>query len=343
MSTDLDAIAWIPEGAPRQSFYRYSFGLTNDLLKHIQKGLGFHDLWENIWRVPEYGAAFMGGKHLRGSLLMLVYDALAPVYLKDYPQLTRENALDLAAAIEISHSASLIVDDMIDDDTTRRGKAAHHVTVGEKRAMLDTVDALGAAYHLAGTAGFKYTLQLSDTQRQMCSGVIREALKQHKVTATSLYELLITQKTGNPFALAAQWGATVANAPEEIIKDFREYGLYTGLAMQMADDIADLSRIGAKGKKKGFGSEVLLLRCLTVDGLVKEMVADLKTLHPHPSNIKYFMSQKGIVRQLDEMLKGKVQMAEYVIANHYKKAAQPFGRILLETPAEIVQMMKDEK
>lgn len=325
------------------SFHHYSGSLTDELLEHIQKGLQFHDLWDNVWKVPEYGRAFMGGKHLRGSLLMLVYDALAPVYLESEWHHHRATTLNLAAALEICHSASLIVDDMIDDDEIRRGQAAHHITVGEKRAMLDTVDALGAAYRLASKVRFAATLQLSDVQRQMCRGVIREALKQHTVTATALYELMITQKTGELFSLATQWGARAAGAPKVVVEDFRVYGLYTGMAMQMADDIADLSRIGEKRKKGGYGSEMFLLRCLTVDGLAKELVEDLKSRHLHPSKIKYFMSQEGVTRQLDEMLQVKIQMAEYRVSNYSLKATQPYGRILLDAPAEIAQMMKNEK
>lgn len=324
-------------------FYYYSWSLRDELLEHIQKGLQFHDLWDNVWKVPEYGRAFMGGKHLRGSLLMLVYDTLSPTYLESEWHHERAVVLDLAAAIEICHSASLIVDDMIDDDQIRRGQAAHHITVGEKRAMLDTVDALGAAYSLASKADFGATLQLADVQRQMCRGVIREALKQHTVTATALYELMITQKTGNLFSLATMWGARTAGAPKVVVDVFKLYGLYTGMAMQMADDIADLSRIGVERKKKGFGSEVFLLRCLTVDGLAKELVEDLKSRHLHPSKIKYFMSQEGVTRQLDEMLQEKIQMAEYRVSNYSLKATQPYGRILLDTPAEIAQMMKNEK
>jgi len=324
-------------------FYDYSRSLTDDLLEHIQTGLKFHDLWDNVWKVPEYGRVFMGGKHLRGSLLMLVYDALTPTYLDSEWHHERVVALDLAAAIEICHSASLIVDDMIDDDKIRRGQAAHHITVGEKRAMLDTVDALGAAYSLASKANFGATLQLSNVQRQMCRGVIREALKQHTVTATALYELMIAQKTGNLFSLATMWGARAAGAPKVVVDVFKLYGLYTGMAMQMADDIADLSRMGADRKKSGYGSEVFLLRCLTVDGLAKELVRDLKSGHLHPSKIKYFMSQVGVVRQVDEMLQDQIQKAEYHVANYSLNAAQPYGRILLDTPAEIAQIMKNEK
>src|SRR5512136_591560 len=71
------------------------------------------------------------GKRLRAGLLSLVFESTSGGRL--------ESPLDLACAVELAHSASLIIDDMLDEDKIRHGMPTVHVTEGQKRAMLHTV------------------------------------------------------------------------------------------------------------------------------------------------------------------------------------------------------------
>ena len=83
---------------------------------------------------------------MRAGLLMLTFDTFG-----QGPG--REMALDLASAVEIAHASSLIVDDMLDEDDTRHGMPALHVTAGHKSAMLSTIGLLSYPYQIASRYG----------------------------------------------------------------------------------------------------------------------------------------------------------------------------------------------
>ena len=221
---------------------------------------------------PDVVPLLLKGKRMRGGLLMLVYESLSQ---KD----EYNKALDLACAVEFAHSASLILDDMIDEDETRRGLPTVHITHGHKKAMLETIGILSLPYKLASSIGTSYTSMLADTQRRMVSGAVKELFENPDLPASKLYDMIITHKTGRLFSLAAKWGGMFSlKLPEESPTPIKigEYGLHCGKAMQISDDITDLYKIMDGKKTSNFGSEMLLLSCVGIDGLAKEFVHDLK-------------------------------------------------------------------
>ncbi|MFZ3168606.1 MAG: polyprenyl synthetase family protein [Candidatus Methanoperedens sp.] len=101
---------------------------------------------------PDVILALLKGKRMRARLLLLVFDAV-PDRGKDISR-----ALDLACAIELAHSASLILDDMLDEDKERRGQPAAHLTRGHKRAILDVIDILSLPYDILYSVPFQFLL-----------------------------------------------------------------------------------------------------------------------------------------------------------------------------------------
>jgi len=237
------------------------------------------------------------GKRLRGCLLLYVADLLRE---PDQP-LTALPALDLAVAVELAHSASLILDDMLDEDCTRRGLPTLHLSRGQKQAMLDTIGVLTLPYDLAGAHGQVYTQSLAETQRRMASGVLREMIRKPDLPASRLYDTIITKKTGCLFGLATGWGCMVAEGPERAhFYEWRRWGIHVGKTMQIADDIADLLAIERDDRgKKPWGSEALLL-LLSADHAAKELATDLKDLTLHPEKAKLLLSHAGVKEALKE-------------------------------------------
>jgi geranylgeranyl diphosphate synthase type II len=267
----------------------------------------------------EVGAMLMKGKRLRGALLFYVADAVRD---QNTPFPVKE-AMDLAVAVELAHSASLILDDMLDEDCTRRGLPTLHLTRGQKQAMLDTIGVLTLPYDLAGEHGRIYTQTLAETQRRMASGVIREMVKKPDLPASRLYDTIITKKTGCLFGLATMWGYLIGHRigiihetkmveQPTVMQAFtvppmvnlvtaggwRRWGIHVGKAMQIADDIADLYAIERdEREKKSWGSEALLL-LLSADLVIKDLVSDLKDLALQPERAKLLLSQKGVKEAL---------------------------------------------
>lgn len=195
------------------------------------------------------------GKRLRGSLLLLIHEALTTIDADDV-------ALDLAAAIELAHAASLILDDVIDEDEERRGMPALHMTFGQKQAILESIGVLSIPYRVVAPHGIAYVRHLADTQRRMASGASIEVSSGTHPSAAELYDAIITRKTAELFGLAAYWGANSAGIAEDC---YRKFGVHCGRILQIADDAADLYAFLSGARQHLTGSELLLLRAVTAD------------------------------------------------------------------------------
>jgi geranylgeranyl pyrophosphate synthase len=195
------------------------------------------------------------GKRMRAGLLLLNFATFADSDTR------MERALDLAAAVEIAHTSSLVVDDIVDGDDLRRGKKAAHVIDGRRKALLGTVGALSIPYSITSRYGGEYTDYLARTHRAMVVGEMAELSPSGEGSTEERYELIIGQKTGQLFALAARFGAMSADCPREQLEPVSRFGLLTGTAVQLADDILDLWHHMSKDQTIG-GSELLLQRTL---------------------------------------------------------------------------------
>jgi len=277
------------------------------------------------------------GKRLRAGLLLMVNEA---AWNGRSPK-----ALDLACAIELAHSASLIIDDMLDEDELRRGLPTVHMTEGHKRAMLDTVGVLSLPYDIVGPHGDFFVQSLAETQRGMVTGVLKELLQlRPELPASKLYDTIIVQKTARPFGLAASWGyAAGANGSRRsgFARRWREYGIRVGKAMQIADDIADLKAVMLDGRRAGVGSELLLLRCVTAEQLAKELFSDLKKLDLHIEKARDLWSGHGAQKSLARKLANEISAAERCV-DEIAVRDRDLARLLRAAPGEIAQMMLDE-
>ena len=274
---------------------------------------------------PDVIPLLLKGKRLRGGLLMLMYESTSM-------HGTYNDALDLACALELAHSASLILDDMIDEDKSRRGLPTLHITHGHKKAMLETIGILSLPYDLAAGAGTKYVKMLADTQRLMVSGAIKELFSSPDLPASKLYDMIIAHKTGRLFALASEWGYMIGTGLESTpgAEAANKYGMHCGKAMQIADDITDLYEIMGGDKSSNFGSEILLLSCVGIDGLAKEFRRDLTNKSLDFSKVKELkhtihntltgMHDAEIAKSttcIDEMVKWHNLTDDYVLRLRY--------------------------
>ncbi len=148
-------------------------------------------------------------------------------------------ALDLACSVELTHCASLALDDVLDGHEERRGRP----TLLRERGLSVTVTTgftlPSLAIRLASRHGRRYAEALSEAWVSLCLGAYRE-MGAHEVTWES-YRDLVELKTARLFATACGFGAAAAHRRGP---GFEEYGLHVGRAFQMADDLAD----GFQGK-----------------------------------------------------------------------------------------------
>jgi geranylgeranyl pyrophosphate synthase len=152
-----------------------------------------------------------------------------------------DKLLPLSVAFEMTHLASLIHDDIVDEAQTRRGKPTVNSLWGDKIAIL-----LGD-YYFAKTAGLIADIDdqridrlFSDTVATVSEGTIMEMMTAGSIDLTvETYYEKIKHKTACLIAACSKGGAIVSQASDEEITLLDEYGLNLGIAFQITDDILD--------------------------------------------------------------------------------------------------------
>ncbi len=191
-----------------------------------------------------------GGKRLRPLLAHLAFKACTQG--NETPE-EYQKALEGAVSIELAHAASLIHDDVIDQDTERRGKPSFHVVEGVDTAILKGHKLLAAGFSIALSHGEEVAKLYVNTWNDILSGELDEVSfnKQdieevtESFTDSRIFETyydIIKRKTASLFSSACKAGAIEANMTEDLLETFAKYGLEIGFAYQLADDLVDLTK-----------------------------------------------------------------------------------------------------
>ena len=159
----------------------------------------------------------------------------------------RDDALRYAAAIECVHAASLIHDDLVDEDRVRRGRPATWVVHGTRRAVLLADVMFATALQRSAELGTQGVVSIARAISRLAAGAYGEPLLPGDIDPLdqgALYERTIRLKTGSLFCAAAELGAIAAGARSEIRHAASQFGMRIGEAYQIADDLADIVRGG---------------------------------------------------------------------------------------------------
>lgn len=181
-----------------------------------------------------------GGKRIRALFVLECCAALGG---------RREDALPLAAAIEMVHAYSLIHDDLpcMDDDDLRRGKPSCHKVYGEATALLAGDALLTLAFETAAGAPLPEGLRLRAVAalaraagyRGMIGGQVIDLAYENRPMEPEVLATLHRLKTGALLSVSAQLGAIAAGAGEDSQRALGDFAEDVGLAFQIADDILD--------------------------------------------------------------------------------------------------------
>jgi len=160
--------------------------------------------------------------------------------------------LEGAVAIELAHGASLVHDDIIDGDLTRRGEPAFYIKTGIDNAILVGHKMLVIGFNLALSHGEKIAKLYVDAWGGTLDGQLNEInfnskdLQEINITADSkffqVYSRIIDLKTATLFSAACKAAAYWASASNQIADILAEYGREVGFAYQLADDLVDLEK-----------------------------------------------------------------------------------------------------
>ena len=187
-----------------------------------------------------------GGKRLRALL------TLGSAKLCGYLKGGRD--INLAACVELIHSATLMHDDVIDFSNFRRGKKTINSIWGNQSSILVGDYLLSRCFEMmVEDKNLEVLKLLSSTSSEIAQGEILQL--QHKNEIDMLEETylkIISTKTAALFSASTKLGAILANKEKKEKDALEFYGKNLGLTFQIADDTLDYnSEIKLFGKKIG--------------------------------------------------------------------------------------------
>lgn len=199
-----------------------------------------------------------GGKRLRPVLAILSCQMLGGK-IRDvvYP----------AAGLEIMHTYTLIIDDIIDNGELRRNKQTTWVKYGKSIANLISQNYAVSIFEAVSHSKepMKVLDIFSETLKKITEGQFLDVLcERHgredesyvaknrpKVVTIQKYLEMISKKTGALIQASCEVGAVCASGSRQDVKALREFGFNLGIAFQIQDDILDIF-----GKEKDFGKKI---------------------------------------------------------------------------------------
>jgi geranylgeranyl diphosphate synthase type I len=189
-----------------------------------------------------------GGKRLRPAVVMLAADAIK--------QGSSSDIMHAALALELTHTFTLIHDDIMDEDTLRRGVQTVHTKWDMPTGILAGDVLYARAFEFICKANahddakVRAVSMLAHTCADICEGQNMDMSFANRNDVDE-YEYLemVKKKTGVLYAAAAGIGAILAGSTVQQAKALYLYGLNTGIAFQVQDDLIDLLTPAEKSGK----------------------------------------------------------------------------------------------
>ena len=287
-----------------------------------------------------------GGKHSRPFITLATYDAVSggkatltdgASYCDAFPDEVRRTAL----SIETFHKASLVHDDIEDDDLYRYGSETLHRQYGTATAINVGDYLIGLGYRLVSRDAEKLGHQvaaeitevLSDAHMRLSEGQGAELMwrdqKQRKLQpldALKIYAL----KTAPAFEAALLAGLRLAGPLDAYRKPIRQFARHLGVAFQILNDLKDWS--GDEDNKLASGTDILggrptVLWALALDTLSEEEQSKLFSfLDEEPANAILLSRISSLYREADVFHK-----ASQLVDKYQQRAEEIVGQMEIES------------
>lgn len=249
-----------------------------------------------------------GGKRIRPRLALLASQALGGVPFE----------MELALAVELLHSATLLHDDLVDDAETRRGREAAFRKYGNAVSVLSGDYLLSRVlYLLAETGRIELVHLFAEAARQLAEGeVLQFQAAAYQDYSEEQYYRIIESKTAALMRVATEGAALLGRVPEPQRRALASFGREYGMAFQMRDDYLDL--MGASellGKPVGGDireGKVTLLTLWLLQAYPKEVGEVLLRNGREPDDVQRLRElavQSGLAERMVQTIATRVQRA----------------------------------
>jgi octaprenyl-diphosphate synthase len=229
-----------------------------------------------------------GGKRLRPILVFLTAQALGAD-----PKASR--VVDLAAAIELIHTATLLHDDVVDESDLRRGRPTANAEFGNAASVLVGDFLYSRAFQVMVSTGDMRVLEImAEATNRIAEGEVMQLMALGNLDLTEAqYMDVIEAKTAKLFEAAGALGAIATNAADaQTIQMMAEFSRRLGVAFQIADDVLDY-RGDAESLGKSLGDDlaegkltlpiIIALDRGTADtkAMLRQIIAENRVEHHH--------------------------------------------------------------
>ncbi|WP_049921901.1 polyprenyl synthetase family protein [Halopiger djelfimassiliensis] len=236
-------------------------------------------------------AALSGGKRVRPMVTILACETVGG---------TAEEAVDFGVGIELVHTASLVVDDIIDRSELRRGTTSAWAEFGHGPALITSDGLLGEAFALF-SADPDATRVVAEAMVELGIGEATELSARPE--SESEYMTLARRKTGALFRAAAELGAIAADSDPVTVEALGEYAERVGIAFQIRDDVLDaVADADDLGKPTGHDA-----------ALERPSVVQVTDLTPQEANARARAEADSAIDALDRVEVADPEAEEYLL------------------------------
>jgi len=249
-----------------------------------------------------------GGKRIRPRLALLASRALGGV----------PHEMELALAVELLHSATLLHDDLVDDAETRRGREAAFRKYGNAVSVLSGDYLLSRVlFLLAETGRIELVHLFAEAARQLAEGeVLQFQAAAYQEYSEAQYYRIIESKTAALMRAATEGAALLGRVPEALREALVTYGREYGMAFQMRDDYLDLMGASERlGKPVGGDvreGKVTLITLWLLDAEPERVGKVLLRRGREPDDVAFLRElaeQTGVAERVVEVIGERIRRA----------------------------------
>lgn len=263
-----------------------------------------------------------GGKRIRPLIVLLTAHAFHH---------QQKQHINLAAAIELIHTATLLHDDVVDNSSLRRGQQTTNALWGNEASVLVGDFLYSRAFQLIVKLKDLSILNIfSNATNIIAEGEVLQLLNCHNPdTKEAAYFEVIERKTAKLFEVAAESGSVLGTQEPRANACMKQYGRHLGIAYQLIDDALDYSS-SSELTGKNIGND------LTEGKPTLPLIYALRQSNENEANIIRQAIQKGSIDSLDAILEiiESTRAIEYTasLAKTYAKKAIEFLDYVPDSP-----------
>ncbi|WP_185848989.1 polyprenyl synthetase family protein [Blattabacterium cuenoti] len=247
------------------------------------------------------------GKLIRPIFVFLIAKMLGTIQKKTY---------HTACLIELIHTATLVHDDVVDNSLLRRGSSSINAIWKNKIAVLIGDYLLSKSLLIATNNNYYDLLKIvCKTIKNMSEGELLQMEKSKNLDISErIYNQIIYHKTASLIAASCEAGARSVNTDEKTALKMREFGIFTGIAFQIKDDLFDYEEKNKHviGKPVGIDLKDKKITLPLIHTLQKASEKDQKNILNYIKNydeekrckiIDYVKKYKGLEYATQKMIK----------------------------------------